>query len=225
MFPLIIATSLQLLLSLESGAGFGVTADRSEECWHSVDLNFAFFIDIISGPSRGELSVNVGLEVLALKLQVSSNNLIGCFLGILLGDPEMSGWETVLVLTFSGVSFVHGLHQSVIGFGLESIWGVSHVGFVSTESAHVSWEVHHMLLNISFIATVGIRGRIAVRRLRLGFTLRLGLALRFRLLLLLMEVVEMSLVISLDVVGFDVSGGNKAKEGSNCKIFHVIFIL
>jgi hypothetical protein len=51
---------------------------------------------------------------------MSSNDLGGGLLSISLGNPEMSSWESMLVFTLSGVSFVHGFHQGIIGFGSES---------------------------------------------------------------------------------------------------------
>lgn len=71
---------------------------------------------------------------------MSINNFIGSSLSISFGHVEMSSWEATS-FRFGGIVGIHALHEGIIGFGFESIWGVSHVGVVSSESTHVSWVV------------------------------------------------------------------------------------
>jgi len=204
--------------SLKSKASFGTSADGSEELWHSIDFDFALLVDIKSSPEGWELSIKVRLSFIFIEMEMGANNLVACLHGVFLGNPESSSWE-VIFFTLGSIGGVHALHEGIVGLSLESIWGVSHVGFVSTESAHVSWEVHHLLLNIGII--IGRRRGIAIRRFRLRLGLRLGFTLR--LLSDLMEGVEFSLLVeSLSEGSFDVSGGDQTKEGNNSKSFHVI---
>ena len=138
--------------SLETEASLSISANALKENWHSVDLDFAFVVDIVFGPEGGELVVDICLKVLTLKVEVSGDDLGGSLLSVFLGHPEVSGWETVL-LALGGVGVVHRSHESIISLGLKSVWGISYVGVITTESGHVSWVAiitshHHVGLII-----------------------------------------------------------------------------
>ena len=47
------------MCSLESDTSLGVTADLSQEDWCSIDFDFAFFVDIKSGPEFLEIGFEV----------------------------------------------------------------------------------------------------------------------------------------------------------------------
>merc|ERR1719198_1106261 len=182
--------------------GFGVSADRSKELWHSIDFNFTFFIDIESSPECWEIGSEVGFLVCFVEMEMGVNNLITSFFGIFLSNPEVSRWKTSTIFTFGGIGGVHALHEGIISFSLESIWGISDVSLVSSESIHVGWEFFS--LNGSFIIRAAVAVGIIVRVVSLNVNSWGSLISR--------EFIE--------PMGINLFNGKKSEKGSDGKIFH-----
>ena len=144
--------------SLKGNTGFSATANLSQEDWCSIDFNFTFLIDVVSLPECWENSINVSISIFSFKMKVSSDNFKSSSFGISLCEPEVSIWKSVL-LSLSGVLVIHGVHKSIVRFGLESVWDVSHVSVIATESVHVSWIFSIILcLNVLVIRWIRFVG-------------------------------------------------------------------
>lgn len=129
--------------SLKTGAGLVASAESSKETWHPIDLNLTLSIDIVFFPESWEVSLNVSLSLTKMGL----GNLSGYSLGVLLVNPEVTIWLSA-GLSLSSVVSVQGVHKSVIGLSLESVWDISHVGVISSETVHPVWVLLFLLIII-----------------------------------------------------------------------------
>ena len=212
--------------SLKTGAGLVASAESSKETWHPVDLNSTFLVDIVFFPESWEMSLNVGLSL----TKVGLGDLSGDSLGVFLVNPEVTIWLSA-GLALGGVVSVQRVHKSVIGLSLESIWDISHVSVISSETVHPEWillllliilELNELLiliillvfselevliiLIIRVIVRIGIF-TVAVIRLSLSISISLGIVLLLFSLLILIEGLN-----SLWGSGFDFVGRDHAEE-------------
>ena len=147
---------MRIVFSLECDTCFSTSTNLSQENWCSIDFNFTFLVNVISLPECWENTFNVGISILTFKMEMSSDDFEGSSSGISLCESEVTVWKSIL-LSFSGVLVIHGVHKSIVRLGLESVWNISHVGVISTESVHVSWIFSIISLNSSLNEIIIIR--------------------------------------------------------------------
>ena len=74
--------------SLETDTGFGVTADSSEELWHSVDIKDSFFVDIVLSEEIFEVLLEVALGTSIVEVEMSHDNFFGGSSGTFLSSQK-----------------------------------------------------------------------------------------------------------------------------------------
>ena len=136
-FILLFLKTRSLDINVES-----VTEEVSEELGGSFDLKESVVVNIEVVPGFLEFVVNTqeSFSLGIAEFHVVSDNFLGSGECIVVVEEEMSGVGSVAG-NLSGVVLDHRVHESIISFGVESLWHSDLVSTGSFSSVHISWHL------------------------------------------------------------------------------------